>query len=54
MRRVVVVVDGGWGASLGMRICQWSSGELIGMKVGEIGSPTCVMDVSVRKYASGL
>ena len=54
MRSVIVVVGGGWGASLVMRISQRSSGELVGMKVGVIGSLTCVSDESVRKSARGL
>ena len=53
MRSVVVVVDGGWGASFGMRISQWSSGELVGICVGVSGSPTCVRDVSTRESAKG-
>ena len=54
VRSVVVVVGGSWGASFGMRISQWSSGELVGMKVGVSGFPKCVSDVSIRKSARGL
>ncbi len=54
VRNVVVVVDGGWVASFGMRISQWYSGELDGMKVGVSGSPTCVSNVSIRKSARSL
>ncbi len=39
---------------VGMRNNQWSKGELVGVKVGTKGSPTCVSDVFVRKSASGL
>ena len=52
VRKVVVVV--GRGTSVGIRISQWSSGELVGMKVGVSGSPKCVRDVSVRRSARGL
>ena len=51
---MVVVVGGGWDSSLGMRISQWSNGELVGTKGGVFGSLTCVSDVSVRKSARGL
>ncbi len=54
MRNVVVVVGGDRGAALGIRISQWSSGELLGMKVGVSGSPMCVSSVFVRKSAKGL
>jgi hypothetical protein len=50
----VVVVSGREVASSGMRISQWSSGELVGMKVGVGGSPTCNSDVFVRKFVKAL
>jgi hypothetical protein len=50
----VVVVGGGWRASVGMRINQWTRGVLVGVYVGASGSPKCVNFVSVRKSASGL
>ena len=51
MGSAVVVVGGDWGASLSMRISQWSSGDLVGIKVGVSESPTCVSDESIRKSA---
>ena len=50
----VVVVGGGRGASFGMRMSQFYSGEFVGMNVGMRGSPTCVSDVSVGKSVRGL
>ena len=38
--RSVVVVVSGWGVSFVTRISQWSNGDLIGVYVGVIGSPT--------------
>ncbi len=42
--RIVVVVVGVWCASVGIRINQWSSGELVWVKVGVSGSPTWVSE----------
>ena len=53
VRMIVVVVAGGF-AFVGMRSNQWSSGELVGVKVGRRGSPKCVRDVLRRKSARGL
>ncbi len=52
--RIVVVLVGDWGAALGMCISQWSSGELVWIKVGVSGSPTWLSSVCARKYARGL
>ena len=41
VRMIVVVVEGRFAVE-GMRSSQWSSGELVGVKVGRWGSPTCV------------
>ncbi len=40
---VEVEVVGGM-SFVGMRISQWSSGELVGVNVGRRGSPACVRD----------
>ena len=53
VRMIVVIVAGGF-AFVGMRSNQWSSGELVGVKVGRRGSPKCVRDVLRRKSARGL
>ncbi len=39
---------------MGMRINQWSSGELVWGKVGVSAFPTWVSSVCVRRYARGL
>ena len=51
---VVVVLGGGWRASVGMRINQWSKGVLVGVYVGVSGSLKCVSCVSVMRSARGL
>ena len=53
MFSVVVVVSGSEGVSSGIRMIQWSRGELVGTKVGVRGSPICDSVVSVRKFARG-
>ena len=53
VRMIVVEVAGGF-AFVGMRINQWSSGELVGVKVGRRGSPTYVRVVLRKKSARGL
>ncbi len=52
--RIVVVVVGAWYASVEMRMNQWSSGELVWVKMGVSGSPTWVSSVCVRRSARGL
>ncbi len=52
--RSVVVVVYGRGVSFGMRISQWSNGELVGLYVGVSGSPTDVSIVSARRSARDL
>ncbi len=50
---VVVVVDD-WCDSVGIRMSQWSSGELVWVRVGMSGSPTWMRSVWVRKSDKGL
>ncbi len=50
----IAVVVCGWVVSFGMRISQWSNGELVGVYVGVSGSPTCVRSVSARRSARDL
>ena len=52
VRKVVVVV--GRVTSVGMRRTQWSSAELVGVKVGMSVSPKCVRDMYVRRSARRL
>ena len=54
MFSVVVVVGVSEGASIGVRMSQWSSGEFVGIKVAVRGSLTCASDVFVRKSARGV
>ncbi len=45
--RIVAVVVSVWCAYVGIRISQWSSGELVWVKVRVSGSPTWVSSVCV-------
>ena len=44
---IVVVVVGAWCAYVGIHISQWSSGEIVWVKVKVSGSPTWVSSVCV-------
>ena len=50
----VVGVAGGWCASDGMRINQWSRGVLFGVYVSVSESSKCLSCVSVMRAARGL
>ncbi len=50
---IVVVEVGAWWDFVGIRMSQWSSGELVGVMVGVSGSPTWVSSVWVRKSDKG-
>ncbi len=52
--RIIVVMMGAWCVYVGIRINQWSSGELVWVKVGVSGFPTWVSSVCERKSARGL